>query len=213
MLEIKNISKSFNGIKVLDQVSLNIDKNEIVCLMGKSGAGKTTMLRCLNQLEVFDEGSIELEGLTLLSDNKTSKQVKVEFQRKVGLVFQNWNLFPHMTILQNCIDAPIYHKLMNKEEAINKAKYLLDKMGILDKADSYPSKLSGGQKQRAAIARACMLNPSILCFDEPTSALDSESIESIVELIRNLSKEGMGILIVTHDEKFSNTIADRIVKF
>ena len=213
MLEIKNISKSFNGIKVLDQVSLSIDKNEIVCLMGKSGAGKTTMLRCLNQLEVFDEGSIELEGLTLLSNNKTSKQVKVEFQRKVGLVFQNWNLFPHMTILQNCIDAPIYHKLMNKEEAINKAKYLLDKMGILDKADSYPSKLSGGQKQRAAIARACMLNPSILCFDEPTSALDSESIESIVELIRNLAKEGMGILIVTHDEKFADTIADRIVKF
>lgn len=213
MLEIKNISKSFNGIKVLDQVCLNIDKNEIVCLMGKSGAGKTTMLRCLNQLEVFDEGSIELEGLTLLSNNKTSKQVKVEFQRKVGLVFQNWNLFPHMTILQNCIDAPIYHKLMNKEEAINKAKYLLDKMGILDKADSYPSKLSGGQKQRAAIARACMLNPSILCFDEPTSALDSESIESIVELIRNLAKEGMGILIVTHDEKFADTIADRIVKF
>ena len=162
---------------------------------------------------MFDEGSIELEGLTLLSNNKTSKQVKVEFQRKVGLVFQNWNLFPHMTILQNCIDAPIYHKLMNKEEAINKAKYLLDKMGILDKADSYPSRLSGGQKQRAAIARACMLNPSILCFDEPTSALDSESIESIVELIRNLSKEGMGILIVTHDEKFADTISDRIVKF
>ncbi len=213
MLEIKNISKSFNGTKVLDQVSLTVNKNEIVCLMGKSGAGKTTLLRCLNQLEIMDEGSIELDGLQLLSKNKTSKQIKEQFQRKVGLVFQNWNLFPHMTILQNCIDAPLYHKLMNKEEAIYKAEQLLNNMGILDKKDTYPSKLSGGQKQRAAIARACMLNPSILCFDEPTSALDSESIVSIVELIQDLARSGMGILIVTHDEKFADTIADRIIRF
>ena len=213
MLEIKNISKSFNGVKVLDQVSLTVNNNEIVCLMGKSGAGKTTMLRCLNQLEEMDEGCIELDGLTLLPHNATSKQDKITFQRKVGLVFQNWNLFPHMTILQNCIDAPIYHKLGNKDDIINKAERLLDKMGILDKKDTYPSKLSGGQKQRAAIARACMLNPSILCFDEPTSALDQESIESIIELIRKLSGEGIGILIVTHDEKFAHTIADRIIKF
>ncbi len=213
MLKMNNISKSFHNLKVLDQVSLYVDEKEIVCLMGKSGRGKTTLLRCLNQLEVFDEGDIELDGLQLLSNNKTDKLIKDQFQRKVGMVFQNWNLFPHMTILQNCIDAPLYHKLMSKEEAILKAEQLLDNMGILDKKDCYPSKLSGGQKQRAAIARACMLNPKILCFDEPTSALDSESIVSIIELIKDLANNGMGILIVTHDEVFADTIGSRMIRF
>lgn len=212
MLNIRNLSKSFDSIRVLDKVSLTIQEKEIVCLMGKSGRGKTTLLRCLNQLEVFDEGSIELDELKLLPKNQTAKEIKYQFQTKVGLVFQNWNLFPHMTILQNCIDAPIYHKYMNKEEAIKKAEQLLNNMGILDKKDAHPSKLSGGQKQRAAIARACMLNPSILCFDEPTSALDYESIESIITLIQNLASEGMGILIVTHDEGFADKIATRTIR-
>ena len=207
MLIINNVCKSFGNKQVLKNVSFTLDSHEIVCLMGKSGKGKTTLLRCLNQLETIDKGFIQLGNKKLVPHQKKDPS----FQKSVGLVFQNYHLFPHWTILENCINAPVYHKLMNKEEAIAKAEKLLDEMQILDEKDRYPATLSGGQKQRAAIVRACMLDPEILCFDEPTSALDAESAQKVAELIKKLSKKDMGILIVTHDESFASNIADEII--
>lgn len=207
MLIINNVCKSFGNKQVLKNVSFTLDHHEIICLMGKSGKGKTTLLRCLNQLETIDKGFIQLGNKKLVPQQKKD----ADFQKSVGLVFQNYHLFPHWTILENCINAPVYHKLMSKEEAISKAEKLLDEMQILDEKDRYPATLSGGQKQRAAIVRACMLDPEILCFDEPTSALDAESAQKVAELIKNLSKKDMGILIVTHDESFATNIADEII--
>ena len=207
MLIINNVCKSFGNKQVLKNVSFTLDHHEIICLMGKSGKGKTTLLRCLNQLETIDKGFIQLGNKKLVPQQKKD----ADFQKSVGLVFQNYHLFPHWTILENCINAPVYHKLMTKEEAIAKAERLLDEMQILDEKDRYPATLSGGQKQRAAIVRACMLDPEILCFDEPTSALDAESAQKVAELIKNLSKKDMGILIVTHDESFATNIADEII--
>ncbi len=207
MLIINNVCKSFGNKQVLKNVSFTLDHHEIICLMGKSGKGKTTLLRCLNQLETIDKGFIQLGNKKLVPQQKKD----ADFQKSVGLVFQNYHLFPHWTILENCINAPVYHKLMSKEEAIAKAEKLLDEMQILDEKDRYPATLSGGQKQRAAIVRACMLDPEILCFDEPTSALDAESAQKVAELIKNLSKKDMGILIVTHDESFATNIADEII--
>ena len=207
MLIINNVCKSFGNKQVLKNVSFTLDHHEIICLMGKSGKGKTTLLRCLNQLETIDKGFIQLGNKKLVPQQKKD----ADFQKSVGLVFQNYHLLPHWPILENCINAPVYHKLMSKEEAISKAEKLLDEMQILDEKDRYPATLSGGQKQRAAIVRACMLDPEILCFDEPTSALDAESAQKVAELIKNLSKKDMGILIVTHDESFATNIADEII--
>lgn len=208
MLRINHISKSFGKKKVLNDVSFSVENHEIVCLMGKSGMGKTTLLRCLNQLETIDSGSIEIDNISLSAGQKRNP----DFQKAVGLVFQNYNLFPHMTVLENCINAPVYHKLMSKEEAVKKAEILLNEMKILEEKNSYPKTLSGGQKQRVAIVRACMLNPKILCFDEPTSALDLESSQKVSEMIKALSKKDVGILIVTHDEIFAQKIADKIIR-
>ena len=208
MLKVEKICKAYGDIPVLNDVSFEVDLHEIVCLMGKSGAGKTTILRCINQLESLDKGSIQLGNLKIDSKNKKTP----ELQRKIGLVFQNWNLFPHWTIMENCIQAPVYHQLMDRSQAIEQAKILLQKMDILNQKDKYPYQLSGGQKQRAAIARACMLNPEILCFDEPTSALDSESTHQVADLIKSLSTSKMGILIVTHDEMLARELNARIIK-
>ena len=208
MLIINNVCKSFGNKQVLKNISFTLDNHEIICLMGKSGKGKTTLLRCLNQLETIDKGFIQLGNKKLVSHQKKDS----DFQKSVGLVFQNYHLFPHWTILENCINAPVYHKLMSKEEAISKAEKLLNEMQIFDEKDRYPATLSGGQKQRAAIVRACMLDPEILCFDEPTSALDTESAKKVAELIKKLSQKDMGILIVTHDESFANNIATEIIR-
>ena len=208
MLKMNHISKSFGKKKVLNDVSFSISDHEIVCLMGKSGMGKTTLLRCLNQLETIDSGTIELNRLILTAGAKRNP----EFQKAVGLVFQNYNLFPHWTILENCINAPVYHKLMTKEEAVRKAELLLGEMQILQEKNSYPKTLSGGQKQRAAIVRACMLDPQILCFDEPTSALDAESSYKVAEMIKKISQKDIGILIVTHDEKFAEDVSTKIIR-
>ncbi|MBE6114639.1 MAG: amino acid ABC transporter ATP-binding protein [Erysipelotrichaceae bacterium] len=207
MLRVEKICKSFNGVSVLNEVSFTVDMHEIVCLMGKSGAGKTTILRCLNQLESLDDGEIILDDLKITAGSKN-----VELQKKIGLVFQSWNLFPHMTVLENCINAPVYHKLMSKDEAISKAEKMLDEMGILDKKNKYPATLSGGQKQRVAIVRACMLEPKILCFDEPTSALDPESTKQVARLIEKLASREIGILIVTHDESLAKELDARVVR-
>lgn len=198
MLKIENLNKTYGDKVVLKNVSLEMKEHDIVCLMGKSGMGKTTLLRCLNQLETRDSGTIILNDLVLDSNNARNRK----FQKQVGLVFQNYNLFPHWTVLENCINAPVYHKLMTRQEAIKKAEQLLEEMEMLEEKNSHPLNLSGGQRQRIAIVRACMLDPKILCFDEPTSALDSDSTDKVVEMIKNLSKKEIGILIVTHDELF-----------
>ena len=215
-IQIKNLCKSFKDNQVLNNVSLDIDDQEIVVLMGLSGSGKTTLLRCLCDLETADSGEIIINGTYLLKEENgksiyADKEKKKKLRKEVGMVFQNYQLFPHRTVLQNLIDAPIYHKLMTKEEVKKKAEELLEFLQIKDKASAYPSTLSGGQKQRVAIARACMLQPSLLCFDEPTSALDAESISLVTSIIQNLSKE-MAILIITHDETFAKAVGTRIIR-
>ena len=207
MLKIENLNKSYGDKVVLKNVSLEMKEHDIVCLMGKSGMGKTTLLRCLNQLETRDSGTITLNDLVLDSSITRNK----EFQKQVGMVFQNYNLFPHWSVLENCINAPIYHKLMTRQEAIKKAEQLLEEMEMLEEKNSHPLNLSGGQRQRVAIVRACMLDPKILCFDEPTSALDSESTDKVVEMIKKLSKKEIGILIVTHDEPFVSKLGAKVI--
>lgn len=207
MLKIKKLNKSYGDKVVLKNISLEMKEHDIVCLMGKSGMGKTTLLRCLNQLETRDSGTITLNDLVLDSSTTINK----EFQKQVGMVFQNYNLFPHWTVLENCINAPIYHKLMTRQEAIKKAERLLEEMEMLEEKNSHPLNLSGGQRQRVAIVRACMLDPKILCFDEPTSALDSESTDKVVDMIKTLAKKEIGILIVTHDEPFVSKLGAKIV--
>ena len=207
MLKIENLNKSYGEKVVLKNVSLEMKEHDIVCLMGKSGMGKTTLLRCLNQLETRDSGTITLNDLVLDSSTTRNK----EFQKQVGMVFQNYNLFPHLSVLENCINAPIYHKLMTRQEAIKEAEQLLEEMELLEEKNSHPLNLSGGQRQRVAIVRACMLDPKILCFDEPTSALDSESTDKVVEMIKKLSEKEIGILIVTHDEPFVSKLGAKVI--
>lgn len=207
MLRIENLNKSFGDKVILKNVSLEMKEHDIVCLMGKSGMGKTTLLRCLNQLETRDSGTITLNDLVLDASTTRNK----EFQKQVGMVFQNYNLFPHLSVLENCINAPIYHKLMTRQEAIKKAEQLLEEMELLEEKNSHPLNLSGGQRQRVAIVRACMLDPKILCFDEPTSALDSKSTDKVVEMIKKLSEKEIGILIVTHDEPFVSKLGAKVI--
>ena len=215
-IQIRNLYKSFHDNQVLRNVDLDVKEREIVVLMGLSGSGKTTLLRCLCDLETADSGEILINDSYLLKEENgrsvyADKETKKALRKEVGMVFQNYQLFPHRDVLQNLIEAPVYHKLMSKEDAVQKAEKLLERLQISDKLHAYPSTLSGGQKQRVAIARACMLQPSVLCFDEPTSALDVESIASVTSIIKDLSKE-MAILIITHDEVFAQRVGTRVVK-
>ncbi len=215
-IQIRNLCKSFQDNQVLRNVNLDVREKEIVVLMGLSGSGKTTLLRCLCDLETADSGEILINDSYLLKEENgkrvyADKETKKALRKEVGMVFQNYQLFPHRDVLQNLIEAPVYHKLMSKEEATQKAEELLRRLQIQDKLHAYPSTLSGGQKQRVAIARACMLQPSILCFDEPTSALDVESIASVTSIIRDLSKE-MAVLVITHDEGFAERVGTRVVR-
>lgn len=204
---VENISKAFGNVKVFENISFKVEPGEIVCIKGKSGEGKTTLLRCLNHLETVDDGKIIIDGLDL-THVKDSRQVG----QKIGLVFQSYNLFPHLSVMENLALAPKYLKTGTDEEIKARGRELLNTLEISDKEDMYPYQLSGGQKQRVAIARACMLNPSVLCFDEPTSALDAETTKQISSVIRKLAATGMSILIVTHDEQFVDEIAERIIK-
>ena len=215
-IQIQNLCKSFHDNQVLRNVDLDVKEREIVVLMGLSGSGKTTLLRCLCDLETADSGEILINDSYLLKEENgrsvyADKETKKALRKEVGMVFQNYQLFPHRNVLQNLIEAPVYHKLMSKEDAVQKAEKLLERLQISDKLHAYPSTLSGGQKQRVAIARACMLQPSVLCFDEPTSELDVESIASVTSIIKDLSKE-MAILIITHDEGFAQRVGTRVVK-
>lgn len=214
-VKISNLSKTFKTNQVLKDVNLTIEKGEIVALMGPSGAGKTTLLRCLCNLETSDGGNIQINGEYLVKEEngqviRANKKEAKNLILQLGLVFQNYNLFPHLSVLENIIEAPLYLKKMSREEAYERAVRLLDKMNLGDKLNAYPLSLSGGQKQRVAIARACILNPSILCFDEPTSALDNASVADIIKIIKSLS-DSMAILIVTHDDQFANEVATRRV--
>lgn len=207
MLKVKNLNKSFGENKVLNNINFEVNTGEVCVILGKSGAGKTTILRCINGLETFDDGEIIVDDCTMKDKSHISKN-----RDKIGMVFQNFNLFPHMSVLENIISAPINVLKKPKEDAIKQAKDILKMVDLEDKVDAYPYELSGGQCQRVAIARACALTPKVLCFDEPTSALDVDSIEKVLKIIRNLKAKGMAILIITHDIGFANDINDKIIK-
>lgn len=207
MIEIKNLYKSFGQLEVLKGISDNIGKGEVVVIIGPSGSGKSTYLRCINKMEDATQGNILVEGVDI-TDSKVDINV---IRQKVGMVFQHFNLFPNMTVLENITLAPIKVKKMTKEEAEKVAYNLLDKVGLREKADEYPSKLSGGQKQRIAIARALAMNPEVMLFDEPTSALDPEMVKEVLDVIKDLAKEGMTMMIVTHEMGFAREVGTRLV--
>ena len=217
ILEVKNLSKSFGELGVLKDISFNVDQGEVVSIIGPSGSGKSTLLRCINQFEKADDGRIKICGLDMLIEDKIGrtiyapKKVLQEIRLKIGLVFQNFNLFPHMTVLQNIIEAPVHVLKQDKTTAVTKAMELLSKMGLSDKAKEYPCNLSGGQQQRVSIARALALNPDVLFFDEPTSALDPELTGEILKVIKELAAEKMTMVIVTHEMKFAKEISDRVI--
>ena len=207
MIDVKNLKKSFGDNLVLDGINYHIEKGEKIVIVGPSGSGKSTFLRCLNLLEKPTDGEIWFEG-TLISDPKCPID---RVRQKMGMVFQHFNLFPHLTIMDNITLAPIKLKLQSKEEAAENALRLLKRIGLQDKADSYPSMLSGGQKQRIAIVRALAMNPDILFFDEPTSALDPELTKEVLKVIKELASEHMTMVIVTHEMSFAKEVSNRII--
>ncbi|MBW6410224.1 amino acid ABC transporter ATP-binding protein [Clostridium weizhouense] len=207
MIHVKDLHKSFGKNKVLTGIDDHIKKGEVVVVIGPSGSGKSTFLRCLNLLEEPTSGTIEFEG-----KNITSSDVNINKMReKMGMVFQQFNLFPHKTVLQNINLAPVKVKGLSNEEATRKSMELLDKVGLKDKANAYPSSLSGGQKQRIAIARALAMEPDVMLFDEPTSALDPEMVGEVLNVMKDLAKEGMTMVVVTHEMGFAREVGDRIV--
>lgn len=207
MIEIKNLHKSFGDLKVLKGINDTVHKGEVVVIIGPSGSGKSTYLRCINKMEEPTDGKILVEGIDI-TDSKTDINA---IRQKVGMVFQHFNLFPNMTVLENITLAPLKVKKMDKSEAEKIAYNLLDKVGLREKANEYPSKLSGGQKQRIAIARALAMNPDVMLFDEPTSALDPEMVKEVLEVIKNLAEEGMTMMIVTHEMGFAREVGTRLV--
>lgn len=211
-LIVENLSKNFNHQSVIRNYNLTIDENEVVALVGRSGTGKTTFLRLINNLEVADQGTIQInEDFLLIDGAYVDKEGQRNYQKRMGMVFQNYELFPNLNVLANLVEAPLAQKLASKETLEKKAMDLLSSMEIADKKTAMPNTLSGGQAQRVAIARAMMLNPDILCFDEPTSALDEESARNIGELIQSIAQQGTGILIVTHDNAFAEKYSTRMI--
>ncbi len=207
MIKINHLSKKFGNLEVLKDINLDIEEGEVVCIIGPSGSGKSTFLRCINQLEMPTGGTVQYEGRDLLDKNCDIRK----FREEVGMVFQKFNLFPLKTVAENVMMAPILTKHMNKAEALEKALELLDKVGLKDKADVYPHTLSGGQQQRVAIARALAMEPKALLFDEPTSALDPELVGDVLDVMKALAKEGMTMLVVTHEMGFARDVADRVI--
>ena len=216
ILSVKNLEKKFGNLTVLKDISFDINDGEIISIIGSSGSGKSTLLRCMNQLETITSGTITIDGKTLVETKNgtpvyAGKDVLKEILMETGFVFQNFNLFPHYSVLKNLMDAPVHVQKRNKEEVKKEAMELLEKMGLSDKADCYPCQLSGGQQQRVAIARALALHPQILFFDEPTSALDPELTGEILKVIRQLASEHMTMVIVTHEMAFARDVADRVI--
>jgi len=207
VIEVKDLHKSFGQLKVLNGVSINIQKGEKVVVIGPSGSGKSTFLRCLNRLEEPTGGQVIFEGFDI-TDKKTNID---KHRQKMGMVFQHFNLFPHLTVLQNITLAPTTLKLQTKEEAQKNAIELLNMVGLVDKANVYPSTLSGGQKQRIAIVRALAMNPDVMLFDEPTSALDPEMVGEVLNVMKQLAEDGMTMVCVTHEMGFAREVADRVI--
>ncbi|TCL38201.1 polar amino acid transport system ATP-binding protein [Anaerospora hongkongensis] len=217
MIQMKKIYKSFAQTEVLHNVSLSVQKGEVVAVIGPSGSGKSTLLRCLSRLEVIDRGSISVGGEVLAADSPGGKsQYAAENEarricRKMGMVFQHFNLFPHLTVLENVIEAPQVVQGLSREAITPEAELLLRKVGLLEKKDAYPSRLSGGQKQRVAIARALAMKPDIMLFDEPTSALDPELTGEVLKAMRQLAEEHMTMVVVTHEMAFAREVAHRVI--
>ena len=216
MLEVKNLCKRFGDLEVLKDISFNVEQGNVIAVIGPSGSGKSTLLRCINQLERADGGTVKVCGMDMLEQKdgkavyasaKTLQQIRL----KIGLVFQNFNLFPHFTVLRNITEAPVHVLNQNRADAEKTAMQLLEKMGLGTKAKAYPCELSGGQQQRVSIARALALKPEILFFDEPTSALDPELTGEILKVIKSLAKEGMTMVIVTHEMAFARDVADHVI--
>lgn len=207
ILEVKKISKSFDDIQVFENISLTVNKGEVVVIVGPSGCGKSTFLRCINALEDIQEGEILLDGEPI---DPASKELS-KIREKIGMVFQSYDLFPHLTILQNLVLAPVKVKKADKKEAQKEALELLDRVGLLSKKDAYPRQLSGGQKQRVAIVRALMMHPEILLFDEITAALDPEMVKEVLDVVLSLAKEGRTMVVVTHEMAFARAVADRMI--
>ena len=207
MLSVQELHKSFDGVEVLRGVSAEVDKGDVVCIIGPSGSGKSTFLRCLNRMEQPDSGKIFLDGVEL-----TAKKVDLDRQRqKMGMVFQQFNLFPNMTVLRNLTLAPTLLKKMPRAEAEAKAMELLERVGLADRAGEYPDRLSGGQKQRIAIVRALCMEPEVMLFDEPTSALDPEMVGEVLDVMKKLAENGMTMVVVTHEMGFAREVADRVL--
>ena len=206
MINIKGPYKSFGRIDVLKGIDLSIKEKEVVVIIGPSGSGKSTLLRCMNYLEEPTAGDITVDGIQLNSESNINK-----VREEVGMVFQRFNLFPHMTVLENIVLAPVKVRGVSKQEAVQTAKALLDRVGLADKADAYPEQLSGGQQQRVAIARALAMKPKVMLFDEPTSALDPEMVNEVLDVMKALAKEGMTMVVVTHEMGFAREVGDRLL--
>ena len=206
MINIENLYKSYGDVHVLKGVDLNIKEKEVVVIIGPSGSGKSTLLRCMNYLEVPTKGKVTVDGILLDGEANINK-----VREEVGMVFQRFNLFPHMTVLENVMLAPMKVRKVSKEAAEKKARELLARVGVADKVDNYPTQLSGGQQQREAIARALAMNPKVMLFDEPTSALDPEMVGEVLDVMRKLAKAGMTMVIVTHEMGFAREVGDRLL--
>ena len=207
MISVKDLHKSFGGVTVLDGISTQVERGDVVCIIGPSGSGKSTFLRCLNRLETPDSGQILLDGVDL-----TDPRTDLDRQRmKMGMVFQQFNLFPHMTVLKNLTLAPMLLKKESQQTAEQRAMTLLDRVGLADRAGEYPARLSGGQKQRIAIVRALAMRPKVMLFDEPTSALDPEMVGEVLEVMEQLADEGMTMVVVTHEMGFAREVGSRVL--
>ena len=206
-ISVRNLKKNFGSLEVLKDISLDVSEGEVVVLLGPSGSGKSTLLRCLNQLETVTSGQIIIDGQDVTDKHTNINKVR----ENIGMVFQHFNLFNHLTVLKNMTLAPVHLKTLSKTQAKDKAMKLLERVGLADKADAYPSQLSGGQKQRVAIARALEMNPDILLFDEPTSALDPEMVGEVLAVMKELAREGMTMVVVTHEIGFAREVASRVI--
>ncbi|MGD6872515.1 amino acid ABC transporter ATP-binding protein [Sutcliffiella horikoshii] len=206
-IEVVNLNKSFGDLHVLKDISLTVKNKEVVCLIGASGSGKSTILRCLNFLEMKDSGTVVIDGKEVEVEKDNLNKVR----QKVGMVFQHFHLFPHKTVLENVMEAPVQVEKLKKEKARKIASDLLAKVGLSDKENVYPEKLSGGQKQRVAIARALAMRPEVMLFDEPTSALDPELVGEVLKTMKELAEEGMTMVVVTHEMGFAQEVADRVI--
>lgn len=216
VISVRNMAKSYGETEVLKKIDIDIYEGQVVSILGPSGSGKSTFLRCLNNLEEITSGEIIIDGKTLrgISDNEKNKKYNDkaarEIRKNVGMVFQQFNLWPHKTVLENVMECPIHVKKINKSDAKQTAVTLLERVGMLDKSDSYPTQLSGGQQQRVAIARTLAMKPDIVLFDEPTSALDPEFVGEVLDVIKQLAEDGMTMVIVTHEMGFASEVSDRV---